>query len=95
MSENRVLVTGGAGFIGSHTADALAKKGYAVRILDNLQMEVHRGKWPDYDTAKAYELIRGDVRNKSGLDSGRSRRRLRLPPGRLPGSALRLQQLFL
>jgi dTDP-L-rhamnose 4-epimerase len=41
----RVLVTGGAGFIGSHTVDLLLEKGYEVRILDNLQPRVHpRGK---------------------------------------------------
>lgn len=33
----RALVTGGAGFIGSHTVDLLVTKGYEVRILDNLQ----------------------------------------------------------
>lgn len=60
-----VLITGGAGFIGSHTADALAKKGYRIRILDNLQREVHGGKWPKYVLRKEYELIRGDVRKKS------------------------------
>lgn len=38
----RVLVTGGAGFIGSHTADALLAEGHDVRILDNLAAPVHR-----------------------------------------------------
>jgi dTDP-L-rhamnose 4-epimerase len=65
VNTRRVLITGGAGFIGSHTADALAKRGYAVRILDNLQDEVHRGKWPAYVKGKGYELIRGDVRERT------------------------------
>ncbi|MFA6251737.1 MAG: NAD-dependent epimerase/dehydratase family protein [Candidatus Paceibacterota bacterium] len=64
--KERVLITGGAGFIGSHTADALVKKGYRIRILDNLMPPVHKnGKWPDYVRGKNYELIRGDVTNKA------------------------------
>ena len=62
--KQKILITGGAGFIGSHTADALAKKGYRIRILDNLQKEVHAGKWPGYVRNKGYELVRGDVREK-------------------------------
>jgi dTDP-L-rhamnose 4-epimerase len=60
----RVLITGGAGFIGSHTADALARKKYAVRILDNLDSVVHGGKWPAYVLGKSYELLKGDVRER-------------------------------
>ncbi len=63
MKKELVLITGGAGFIGSHTADALAKKGYRIRILDNLENVVHGGKWPKYVLGREYELIRGDVRN--------------------------------
>lgn len=44
-----VLVTGGAGFIGSHTVDLLLERGHRVRILDNLQAPVHQQPiWPAY-----------------------------------------------
>jgi dTDP-L-rhamnose 4-epimerase len=62
MSE-RVLVTGGAGFIGSHLVDRLLGAGYAVRVLDNLHPQVHPGgEWPDYLDPRA-ERVRGDVRD--------------------------------
>ncbi len=61
----RVLVTGGAGFIGSHTVDLLLERGYEVRILDNLAPPVHaRGKIPDYLPMEEVEFLRGDVRIK-------------------------------
>lgn len=59
-----VLVTGGAGFIGSHTSDELLKKGYKIRILDLLTPPVHEGTWPTYVKNKGFELMRGDVRDK-------------------------------
>ena len=62
----RVLVTGGAGFIGSHTADALLARGYAVRILDNLQKPVHQMGRPKY-LSPAVEFIEGDVRDRDVL----------------------------
>ncbi|MBA2407464.1 MAG: GDP-mannose 4,6-dehydratase, partial [Chitinophagales bacterium] len=37
----KVLITGGAGFIGSHLADELLEKGYSVRVIDNLNEQVH------------------------------------------------------
>ncbi len=58
-----VLVTGGAGFIGSHTADRLMQLGYDVRVLDNLQKPVHLKGKPDYISSDA-DFILGDVRDK-------------------------------
>ena len=55
-----ILITGGAGFIGSHTADALIAKGYDVRILDNLLPTVHPKGKPAYLNPKA-EFIQGDA----------------------------------
>ena len=62
--KGRVLVSGGAGFIGSHTADELYKRGYKIRILDNLSPGVHFGKWPEY-LNKNFEKIEGDVRRRA------------------------------
>jgi dTDP-L-rhamnose 4-epimerase len=55
------LVTGGAGFIGSHLADALLGAGHDVRILDVLDEQVHEER-PEYLAADA-ELVVGDVRD--------------------------------
>ena len=59
----RVLITGGAGFIGSHLADELLGAGYAVRALDVLVDQVHEGDRPEYLHADV-ELIPGDVRSE-------------------------------
>ncbi|KXK52931.1 MAG: UDP-glucose 4-epimerase [Chlorobi bacterium OLB5] len=63
----KVLVTGGAGFIGSHTVDRLLKIGYDVRILDNLQKPVHLKGKPSYLPAEA-EFILGDVRERDTIE---------------------------
>jgi len=62
----KILITGGAGFIGSHTADALIAGGHCVRILDNLQSTVHPKGKPAYLNPKA-EFIIGDVRDAKAL----------------------------
>lgn len=62
-----ILITGGAGFIGSHTADALIKSGHRVRLLDNLQKTVHPKGRPDYLNPAA-EFMLGDVREKAAWE---------------------------
>src|SRR5690348_2548482 len=69
MARN-VLITGGAGFIGSHLARELLEHGYRVRVLDNLLPQVHGpgASRPDYLEADA-ELIVGDVRDPQAVRS--------------------------
>jgi dTDP-L-rhamnose 4-epimerase len=64
MGAKKVLITGGAGFVGSHLADELLERGYKIRALDNLAPQVHghRAKRPDY-LADDVELLVGDVRD--------------------------------
>lgn len=59
-----ILITGGAGFIGSHVADELLARGYRVRAVDNLSSQVHGSerKRPSYLSSEV-ELLLGDVRN--------------------------------
>jgi dTDP-L-rhamnose 4-epimerase len=64
----RILITGGAGFIGSHLSDELLEHGYLVRVLDNLSPQVHgpfRAR-PDYLSSEV-ELIVGDIRDKEAV----------------------------
>ncbi len=65
MGIRTILVTGGAGYIGSHLVDALVAREYRVVVLDNLVPQVHRsGTWPSYANPRA-EYVRGDVRDRS------------------------------
>ena len=68
-----VLITGGAGFIGSHVASELLKAGYHVRVLDSLITQVHgeTPKRPAYLNKHA-EFILGDVRNPEVVDEALS-----------------------
>jgi dTDP-L-rhamnose 4-epimerase len=63
----RVLITGGAGFIGSHTADALLARGYTVRALDSLEPPVHPKRERPAYLDERIELVAGDVRDERTL----------------------------
>lgn len=67
VEKSRVLVTGGAGFIGSFLTDALIAKGYKVRVLDNLEEQVHSGNIPSYLNPHA-EFLKGDVRDYNTIE---------------------------
>ncbi len=60
-----ILVTGGAGFIGSHVVDALLARGCEVRILDSIHPAVHAVR-PDYLDHRV-ELVQGDVRDPEAV----------------------------
>jgi dTDP-L-rhamnose 4-epimerase len=65
----RILITGGAGFIGSHLADTLLAAGHRVRALDNLSPQVHgeQSAAPEYLSPEV-ELMVGDVRDRAAVD---------------------------
>jgi dTDP-L-rhamnose 4-epimerase len=64
----QILITGGAGFVGSHLADELLGKGHRVRVLDNLSEQVHGASAtrPDY-LHEDVELVVGDVRDADAV----------------------------
>jgi dTDP-L-rhamnose 4-epimerase len=62
----QILITGGAGFVGSHLADGLLAAGHKVRILDDLTPQVHQQGAPDYLSPNV-ELVVGDVRDPNRL----------------------------
>lgn len=60
----KILISGGAGFIGSHLADRYLREGWSVRILDSLQPRVHPEGRPKHLPREA-EFIQGDVTNRA------------------------------
>ncbi|MDG6999349.1 MAG: GDP-mannose 4,6-dehydratase [Nitrososphaerota archaeon] len=65
----RVLITGGAGFVGSHAAEFFSKKGWEVTVLDNLSRQTLRGvrfnsnvyNWDYLSRLKGIEMVNGSV----------------------------------
>ena len=67
MKFKKILITGGAGFIGSHLSDHLIEAGYEVRVFDSLDQQIHPAqKIPNYLNSRV-EFIRGDVTNREEL----------------------------
>ena len=64
--KKHILVTGGAGFIGSYIVDELLNQGHDVRILDNFEPQVHK-KEPNYLNKNA-EFIKGDILNRQDIE---------------------------
>lgn len=63
---SHVLITGGAGFVGSHLADALLAEGHTVRVFDNLSGQVHPDGRPEY-LSREVELVAGDIRDLDAI----------------------------
>jgi dTDP-L-rhamnose 4-epimerase len=66
VSGKQVLITGGAGFVGSHLADGLLRAGHKVRVLDDLTPQVHANVRPEY-LNDGVELLVGDIRDRDML----------------------------
>jgi dTDP-L-rhamnose 4-epimerase len=68
LEKRNVLVTGGAGFIGSHLVDALVAEGHRVRLLDALVPQVHGDAVPPHLNPSA-EFLRADVCSRDAVDN--------------------------
>jgi dTDP-L-rhamnose 4-epimerase len=66
--KKRVLITGGAGFIGSHIADELLAEGHSVLVLDSLASRVHQGGKRPAHLQHGAELIVADVRDGGAVE---------------------------
>lgn len=73
LNKPHVLITGGAGFIGSHLADSLLNDGYRVTVLDNLDpyypVELKRINVSQHDSNENYQFLEGDILDRELLES--------------------------
>jgi dTDP-L-rhamnose 4-epimerase len=69
LEKANVLVTGGAGFIGSHLVDGLVDQGHRVRVLDALVSQVHGENAEPKYVNPAAEFVRGDVCDRAAVDA--------------------------
>ena len=69
----KCLVTGGAGFIGSHIAEALVKRGDHVRVLDNMSTGQPEANLESVKSA--IEFVKGDLRHPADVAQSRARHR--------------------
>ena len=73
IPNKNILITGGAGFIGSQLALRLLKEGYSVTVLDNLSPQIH-GENPETDSplyqsiSGKVEFIKGDITNRHDVE---------------------------
>lgn len=63
-----ILITGGAGFIGTHLARIALSAGHAVRIFDNLSVQIH-GNEPRFSPLPGTEFVRGDIVNRAEVEA--------------------------
>src|SRR6476646_4445900 len=65
-NKKRALITGGAGLIGSHLTDLLARESWAVRVLDNIEPQTHRHGKPPW-VPKDIDFREGDLRDRQAI----------------------------
>jgi dTDP-L-rhamnose 4-epimerase len=70
MTSRKILVTGGAGFVGIHLCRDLIRRGFKVRVLDNLDPQVHgKGARRPHALPRAVEWMRGDVTRPADVET--------------------------
>src|ERR1022692_1474599 len=69
LGVTNVLISGGAGFLGSHLAHNLAARDYRVTVLDNLSAQIHGENPPICGATERYTFLKGDVRSREDCRS--------------------------